>query len=57
MRNFLASVTKARYCTACCSTEILRRSTFWVRASINSRSSGPSNPSILTFSISASTTA
>ena len=39
---------KRRYWSASASTEILARSTFWVRASASSTSSGPSKPSRLT---------
>ncbi len=45
--------TKPRYCSASCRTEIRRRSTFCVRDSISSRSSGPSKPSTSTISASA----
>src|SRR5207344_63074 len=43
---------KSRYCWASASTEILARSTFWVRASASKRSSGPSKPSTSTTSVS-----
>src|SRR3954469_23141420 len=36
---------KARYCSTRARIEIFARSTFWVRASVSSRSSGPSQPS------------
>src|SRR4029077_20683355 len=43
-----------RYCSAKASTEIFARSTFCVRAKINSTSSGPSNPSSATTRASSS---
>src|SRR5262245_50898563 len=43
-----------RYCSPSPSTEILARSTFCVRAKINSTSSGPSKPSRATTSASSS---
>ena len=53
MRSAAAWRTNFKYCSANCSTEILRRSTFWVRDSISSTSSGPSNPSTSTINASA----